>query len=133
MTTKIARTRADPGVVAFLAALDHPLKAEIVAVRDIILGVSADIGEGVKWNAPSFRTTAYFATVNLRSRDTLQLIFHLGAKVRPDVASMEIADPAGLMKWLAKDRCLVTLGAGKAFKANTPAFKTLVPDWIRYL
>jgi len=133
VTTKIERLRTDPAVAAFLGALDHPLKPEIVAVCDIILGVSPEIGEGVKWNAPSFRTTEYFATVHLRSRETLQLIFHLGAKARPDVKVMEIADPAGLMKWLAKDRCVVALGTGRTFKSNTTAFKALVRDWVKYL
>ena len=27
------------------------------------------IREGVNWNAPSFRTTEYFATTNLREKD----------------------------------------------------------------
>src|SRR5690606_23532264 len=61
----------------------HPLRKEIEAVRRIMRGVSSAISEGVKWNAPSFRTEKeWFATVNLRSPETLQLIFHLGAKVR---------------------------------------------------
>lgn len=133
MKARLERPPADPAVAAMLEALDHPLKTEIVAARDLILGVSTDIREGVKWNAPSFRTTAYFATMHLRSRDTLHMVFHLGAKARPDVTAMDIPDPSGLMKWLAKDRCLVTLGAGKTFKANGAALKTLVADWIRYL
>ena len=33
---------------AFLAALDHPLKADIEAVRKIVLGASPEIAEGVK-------------------------------------------------------------------------------------
>lgn len=133
MTTKAKPAQRDAAVAALVEALDHPLKKEIVAVRDLILGVSPDISEGVKWNAPSFRTKEYFATVHLRSRDTLQLVFHLGAKARPDVTSMEITDPAALTKWLAKDRCLVTLGAGKDFKANAAPLEVLVRDWIAYL
>ena len=43
----------------------------------------------------------------------------------------DIADPAGLIKWLAKDRCLVTLGAGKDIKAKQSAFEDLVREWIR--
>ena len=129
MKTRTRSAQTDPAVSAFLDALEHPLKSEIVAVREIILSVDPQISEGVNWNAPSFRTTKYFATVHLRSRDT----FHLGAKARPDVASMEITDPAGLMEWLAKDRCLVTLGAGKDFKARAALFEALVGEWIRYL
>src|SRR5262245_41223578 len=59
-------SQTDPAVIAFLRELDHPLKQEVEAVRQIILGVSPEIREGIKWNAPSFRTTEYFATLNLR-------------------------------------------------------------------
>ena len=114
----------------FMADLDHPLKAQIEAVRRIIRGVSPDIGEAIKWNAPSFRTTEFFATTNLRSRDRIQLIFHLGAKVRKDVTALKIADPAGLMKWLAKDRCLVTFGGVAADQA---ALEAIVRQWIKYV
>jgi hypothetical protein len=46
----------------FLRALDHPFKSEIETMRKIILGAHPTVSEGTKWNAPSFRTTEYFAT-----------------------------------------------------------------------
>src|SRR5262249_41248554 len=102
--------QTDPAVDAFLRDLDHPLKKEIEAVRRIILGVSAEIREGIKWNAPSFRTTDYFATVNLRAKDgeaRVWLILHTGAKKKEAATTgLKITDPAGLLEWLAKDRCL---------------------------
>src|SRR5262249_51955016 len=39
-------TQTDPAVSAFLRELDHPLKRDIMAVREIILGVNASIHEG---------------------------------------------------------------------------------------
>ena len=41
-------------VEAYLREIDHPFKAEMEAVRAIILGVSDKISERIKWNAPSF-------------------------------------------------------------------------------
>jgi len=120
-------------VDAFMAALQHPLKADIEVVRRTILGASPAITEEIKWNAPGFRTIESFATVNLRSADQVQLIFHLGAKVRPGLKPMKIADPAGLMKWLGKDRAMVTLGAGKTLKAHGPALQAIVRGWITFL
>jgi len=117
-------------VDAFMAKLKHPLKAEIEAVRRIIRAASPAITEEIKWNAPAFRTTESFATVNLRATERLQLIFHLGAKVRNPMPEMKIADPAGLMKWLAKDRCLVAVGAGAELDANGVALGNLVRAWI---
>lgn len=124
---------ADPKVEAFMADLDHPLKAEIAAVRALILGLGPEVGEGVKWNAPTFRTSDDFATVNLRSTGSLQLILHLGAKVRPDETGMKIDDPAGLLKRLGKDRCMATLGSGAAFEANREAFAAVLRQWMTYV
>jgi hypothetical protein len=120
----------DPVVAAFIAELDHPMKAEIESVRALILGLGPQVGEGIKWKAPTFRTTDDFATINLRSTNSLQVILHLGAKVRPDLQKPDIADPAGLLKWLGKDRCMATLGAGDAFRANLPAFEAVLRQWI---
>lgn len=121
-------------VQTFLDELDHPLKREIIAVRKVILNTDKRISDGIKWNAPSFRTTEYFATVNLRSTDSVQLILHLGAKARKDVkAQLEIEDPKGLLKWLAKDRAMVTLGAGKEFTLNSKAFVKIIKQWIEHV
>jgi hypothetical protein len=120
-------------VDAFLAKLSHPLKADIEAVRKIILGASPAISEEIKWNAPGFRTTESFATVNLRAVDELQFIFHLGAKTRKVLPEMKVPDPAAMVKWLAKDRCLVNAGRGKGLAANQAALQALVRAWIRYV
>src|SRR5262245_30366184 len=125
--------QTDPAVVEFLRELEHPLKKEIEAIRQIILGVSPTIREGIKWNSVSFRTTEFFATIHLRSRDRVQLVFHMGAKVKDNSTNMQIADPGGLIQWLAGDRCLVTLGAGKDIQANRAALETIVREWIRQM
>jgi hypothetical protein len=122
----------DPAVVAFLRDLDHPMKKEIETARKIILGIGPDIGEGIKWNAPSFRAADYFATINLRSKDALQLIFHTGAKVK-ETKAMRLTDPDGLVQWLAKDRCFVTLGAGKSIQQGRTAFEQIVREWMAQL
>ena len=119
-------------VDAFMAKLKHPLKAEIETARRIILGASPKIGEAIKWNAPSFRTHEFFATFHLRTLDRVQLVFHLGAKVRSHAtADIVLADPSGLVKWLAKDRCLVTLGAGRDIDRHKAALEMIVREWIK--
>jgi len=120
-------------VDGFMRTLKHPLKTEIEVVRRIVLGVGPNVTEGIKWNAPSFRTTEFFATVNLRSVDRLQLILHLGAKVRDDREEVTISDPTGLVKWLAKDRCSVTLGAGTQLASHRAALEKILRQWIAYV
>jgi hypothetical protein len=46
---------------------------------------------------------------------------------------MAIADPSGLMTWLAKDRCMITLGKGKDIAANRAAFEAIVRAWVAYV
>jgi hypothetical protein len=103
-------------------------------VRTIVLGASATIREGIKWNVPSFRTEKeWFATFNVRAKNTVQLVFHLGAKTRADQQAFRLADPRGLVKWLGKDRALVTLGAGRDIPANRKALEAIVRAWIKHV
>ena len=117
---------------AFMAALDHPLKADIEAIRKLILAVSPEIADGVKWNSLSFRHTDWFATVNLRSKDVIQLVMHTGAKAKNN-PKLTIPDENGLLVWLAKDRALATLAAGKTLKSNAKAFAAIVKAWVKYV
>jgi len=117
-------------VTNFMRKLKHPLKAELEVVRSIILGAHPDIREGIKWNSPSFRTTEFFATINIRN-DALLVILHKGAKVKDNTtAGLAISDPAGLLKWLAKERAMVRFGDMKAIESNRAAFENIVHEWI---
>jgi hypothetical protein len=129
---KPSASKAEDDVDGFLTKLDHPLKADIQAVRKLVLGASPAIAEGIKWNSVSFKRADWFATVNLRSRDVIQLVFHTGAKVK-DNPELKIPDPNGLLIWLAKDRALVTLGSGAKLKANAKAFEGIVKAWLKYV
>lgn len=129
-----AKQAAPATVDEFLAALKHPLKPEIEAVRRTILGADKKIGEGIKWNAPSFHTGDHFATFNLCATDSVQFIFHLGAKVKDNsTLGLAIKDPDGLLKWLAKEHCIATLGDMKDVKARGPALAGIVRQWIRFV
>lgn len=125
----------DPAAVdAFFAKLSHPLKAELEAVRAAFLAADPAITEGIKWNSPSFYRNGWFATMNLRAKGGLQIILHLGAKVRPGVeARGAIADPAGLLEWLGPDRASVLLRDAADVQQRLPALQTLARDWSRQL
>lgn len=132
---KPAQTKLDDlaTVEAFSAVLGHPLQEDIRAAGQVILAASPDITPGIKWNAPSFRTTEWFATTNLRSLDQVQFIFHFGAKKRPTLSPPKIEDPANLIKWLASDRAMVSLGAGALTPARRAALTELVRAWIAHV
>ncbi len=124
------RPRVTDTVDEFLRKLDHPLRAALEAVRAVILGADARISEGIKWNAPSFRTGEWFATINVR-KDEVLVILHLGAKVKDDsTAGMKITDPGGILEWLSGDRAAVRFRDLKAVSSGKEAFASIVRQWI---
>lgn len=121
-------------VNAFMAGLDHPFNELVQSIRASIMAVDPGIAEGIKWNSPSYRTNEYFATTNLREKQGVGVILHLGAKVRvigPD--GLSIADPEGLLKWLAKDRAQLVFASVEDFSTKRAAFETLVRSWIEHV
>jgi len=130
-------SRRDPEVTAFIDALDHPRKADLEQARALILDVSPEIHEGFKWKSPSFRTSEYFATLNVHAKDRLRLILHTGAKVKATAAAgVTIADPEGLLQWLAKDRCLVSFDEADAVLSSAKrrkALQAIISQWITLL
>ena len=117
-------------VADFMRKLKHPLKAELEAVRSIILGAHPDIREGIKWNSPSFRTTEYFATINIRN-DAVLIILHKGAKVKDNsTTGLKIRDSEALLKWLAKERATITFHDMNAIESGRAGLESIVRQWI---
>lgn len=118
----------------FMAQLDHPFKAEVQRLRELILAVDPSVAEGIKWNAPSYRTTEYFATTHLRAKMGVGLILHLGAKVRelPE-GGVAIDDPAKLLKWLGKDRAQIEFRDLGDIGSKKHALQALLRQWLHYL
>ena len=64
-------------VAEYMRQLNHPLQAEMEAVRTIIKSANSKISERIKWAAPSY----YFGksdliTFNHRAQDRIHLVFH---------------------------------------------------------
>lgn len=120
-------------VDTFLETLEHPLRDDIVRVRQLIRETVPNVAEAIKWNAPSFALeNTFFATFQLRSEDALQLVFHTGAAKRPKPVPITLSeDVQSLVKWLDADRALVTFDPGVA--AQRKRFTTLLQEWVRQL
>lgn len=130
-----AKLPPPPGneVDAFLESLEHPLRDDVVRVRQLVLAALPGITEAIKWNAPSFRATEFFATFNLRSKDSVQLIFHTGAKKKAKSKQLVLSPRAeALVTWLDADRALVTVAPSR-LSAQRLAFTTLVREWVTQL
>ena len=80
-------------VDAYLKKLKHPLKEVVEALRQIILSTDREIGEEIKWNAPTYFFSGemrpfnpkeykrYIVVFNLYQKDCIRLVFPSGAKV----------------------------------------------------
>lgn len=124
---------ASAAVDAFMHALDHPHKDAIQALRRVLLELDPAVAEGVKWNAPSFRTTEYFATTHLRAKTGIGVILHLGAKARDLPDALRIADPAGLLTWLGSDRAMVAFADADDLHDKRDAFERVLRQWLDYV
>lgn len=125
---------ATRGADRFLLEFEHPLERELETVRCLLLDADPAIEEGIKWNAPSFRVNEYFATLNLRTKDAVQIIFHLGAKARPDIVErIAVADPRNLLEWLGKDRASVKLAGRAEIESEGKTLQDVVRHWITHL
>jgi hypothetical protein len=120
-------------VEQLLLNLQHPHKAGIERLRRMIPGTDKRICEEVKWNAPSFKIDAHFATFRIHPLKNIQLVLHTGAKARSDSRSFKIDDPDELLTWPASDRCVLTLASESELKAHAKAVQRILSQWVAQL
>lgn len=82
-------TNQNGEVDRFLEGLDHPLILPIRAVRDVILAADPRMTETVKWSSPTFMYKGNLASINVRAKKLVSVLFHEGAG---------IPDPSGLLE-----------------------------------
>lgn len=128
-------TAADDGgsaaVEAFLQQLPPQARELAGALRAAVLGADPAIAEGIKWNVPSFRTRDYFATTHLRVKQGIGLILHFGAKKNAISATgVDVADPSGLLQWLARDRAMITFADLDQLANRREALQALLREWL---
>ncbi|MCI0610406.1 MAG: DUF1801 domain-containing protein [Anaerolineae bacterium] len=74
---KVKKEESVSAVEKFMKNLDHPFKAEVEVVREIIKKVNKNITEEIKWNAPTFSYMGeYLVTFNLWEKKKIHLVFH---------------------------------------------------------
>ncbi len=96
------KTSDSEQVEQYMAALEHPMKAEIERLRAIIRAASDQLSERIKWNAPSYYYREDIVTFGppARKLDEVMLVFH-----HPSVVG--ISSP--ILEGNYKDRRLVII------------------------
>ncbi|HYJ11519.1 MAG TPA: DUF1801 domain-containing protein [Polyangiaceae bacterium] len=122
----LAPQHDDKAVVdAYMRDVDHPFKAEMQAVRQIILAASDKVSERIKWNAPSFFYKEDLGAFNPRATEYAHLIL-----LFPDGAGME--DSSDLLEGKHKDRREAKFHGMDDVKAKKPALEKLVKRWVAF-
>lgn len=105
-------------VDAFLNALSHNRKDEILTLRKALITSADGITETVKWNAPNFCWKGKDrATMRLHPDDRLEIILHCGAK-KTEVRDISLNDPAALVTWAAPDRGVIKISDRQILDQN---------------
>ena len=109
-------------VNAFMEQLDHPFKAEVQTVREIIKNVHLGITEEVKWKAPSISYKGYMVTFNLWATNHVHLVFHNGAI---------LSNESGLLEGGYADRRMMYFSDIADVKTKQPILEQIILEWVR--
>nr|WP_298133006.1 DUF1801 domain-containing protein [uncultured Pseudoxanthomonas sp.] len=119
-------------VETFLATLAPAQEAAVRRLRAVILAADPRIGEGIKWNAPSFHVEGrHFATMQLRRADRMLLVLHLGVGKRTMPAGA-IVDPGGQLDWLGADRATWSFSGVQDVATHGAALQALLRQWMAH-
>ena len=108
----------------YMAKLEHPLKAEVEALREIIKAIDERINEEVKWNAPSYSYKDYIATFNLRPHEHVHLIFH-----NPNIAKIK----SEILEGDYPDRRMVYFLNMADVQAKKAAMEYVIKELIKFM
>jgi hypothetical protein len=124
-------------VDAYMNDLKHPLADVVEALRRIILKVDAEIGEEIKWNAPTFfysgemapsdpkKYKRYIVVFNLFKKDCIRLVFPSGARVD---------DGSGFLKGnYADGRRLALFSNLDEVRSKKTALQQVIREWLTVL
>jgi len=124
MKKAVASTNNTPKVNEFMDKLDHPFKAEVQAVREIILSVNKNITEEIKWKAPSFSYKGYMVTFNLWAKQYVHLVFH-----NPEVVNIK----SEILEGHYPTRRMVYFADMKDVKAKKAALVKVVKELVKVI
>lgn len=120
---KKALVNETASVDSWMAALDHPLKAEMQAVREAILAAHPGITERVKWAAPSFGYKTDMATFNHRTAKHVHLVIHNGAVM---------GDTSGHLEGDYVDRRMMYFAGMDDVMKKKAALQAAVRAWVKH-
>jgi hypothetical protein len=129
---------SEPGKVdLYIENCKHPLVQVIKSLRKTILETDPEIGEEIKWNAPTFfysgdmepsdpkKYLRYIVVFNLFKQDCIRLVFPSGARVK---------DKSGLLEGdYADGRRLAMFYDLNDVKSKGKNLQKIIKSWLQLL
>ena len=106
----------------YMLKLEHPFKAEIEAIRKIILSASGKMAERVKWNAPSFYYKEDLAAFHIREQKRVHLVLVFPKGI--------VEDESKLLEGDYKDRRMAYFYSMEDVLKKKPALEEIVRKWV---
>lgn len=135
--SKTTKPSESDQVDAYMKRLKHPLADVVEALRQIILKTDTEIGEEIKWNAPTFfysgeikpaapkKYERYLVVFNLFKQDCVRLVFWGGAKLN---------DTSGFLEGdYADGRRLAMFASMEQVKAQKSKLQRVVKQQLKLL
>lgn len=111
----------NPKVDAYFKKLKHPLKDEIMRVRDIILKTDRRIEEDIKWSSPTFIYKGNIASFYMNAKQLVSLMFHQGASIK---------DKSKLLEGDGKVSRVARFEDAKAIEKKKKALESVIKEWV---
>lgn len=112
----------DASVDKWFTELEHPLKQEMQAVREIVLSADDRMTETVKWGGPTFMYKGNMATINPRAKRFVNLFFQTGSVIK---------DRHGVLEGDAAQVRTIKFADMDDTKAKKSALEAVVKGWIK--
>ncbi len=120
-------------VQEFLDDLDADKRAQIEALRRVIMAAEPRLKEHIKWNAPSYiLDDEDRITFNIMNKQgVVKLILHMGATRKEDKkATPVMQDANGIIEWSSNIRGMITFADSSEVESKLPAVKQIITQWL---
>ncbi|PRY70005.1 uncharacterized protein DUF1801 [Glaciihabitans tibetensis] len=118
----------------FLAAQSEAGRAQVEALREIVLTCTPGVQEHIKWNSPSYYIVPGEdrVTVNAHGAGPVRLVLHAGATTPEDksAAPSFAGDPHGLLTWHSNIRASLTGGDLDGIAAAREHIAGVLRSWF---
>ena len=111
----------NPAVDAWFETYVNPQADLVQQVRSLVLAVSPDVTEAIKWQAPTFMYHGNIASFYPKSKQHVSLMFHQGAS---------LPDPTGLLAGDGETSRVAKFADAEDLAAKADALQGLVRAWI---